>query len=368
MTDEGSTTPWPPITYWAKVAAAVIAVALAFQLVGNLKDVFMVVGVSLVLAIAMQPAVERLVGRGFKRWVAIVSLLIAALVAVTALGLLIVPTIATEISRLITSLPDLLDRFASEGGWLAEAIQRIDVEQLQSMGGAVAGFAFELATSIGNAALLGLVVLVLTPSFAYNFPSIKTWAVRLLRRERREDFLFILSRSTDHVAHYMIGNLAVSVLAGVTSYIVLSLLGVPYALALATFIAVMDLIPAVGAIIGAAVAVVVAFSSGVPQAIGTAAFLLGYQQLENHVIVPRVMKKAIDLSPAAVIIAILIGGKLAGVVGVLVALPVAATIKLLLNELVLPDRIESVRANDAADGPRKSFKLRGGQPGTRPLP
>lgn len=362
---------WPPISYWVKAAVAVVGVIIAFRLLGILESVLLVMAVSLVLAIGLQPAISWLENRGLHRGLAILALIITLLVVVAGLGFVLVPTIATQLGNLVNALPAYLDELESGGGWLAGLLDRFDlIERVQGAGDALAGTAIGLLRSVGNAAFHTVIVFVLTPSFAYTLPSIKRWAVRLLGRERREDFLFVLDRSTDMIAHYMLGNLVVGFVAGVTAFIFLSILGVPYALALAAFVAVTDLIPAVGATIGALAAVAVAAFTGIPQLIGTLIFMVVYQQLENHVVIPRVMKRVIDLSPAVVIVSLLIGAKVAGLVGILLALPLAAMIKVVIVEFVVADRIETVRSADAADaikGPRR-FKRRAEKLGQRPLP
>jgi predicted PurR-regulated permease PerM len=293
------------------------------------------------------------------------------LIVVAGLGFILVPTIAAQVGNLVNALPAYLDELESGGGWLAGLVERLDlIERVQGAGEAIAGTAIGLLRSVGNAAFHTVIVFVLTPSFAYTLPNIKRWAVRLLSRERREDFLFVLDRSTDMIAHYMLGNLVVGFVAGVTAFIFLTILGVPYALALAAFVAVTDLIPAVGATIGGLAAVAVAAFTGIPQLIGTLIFMVVYQQLENHVVIPRVMKRAIDLSPAVVIVSLLVGAQVAGLVGVLLALPVAAMIKVVIVEFIVADRIETVRSADAAEatkGPRR-FRRRGEKLGQRPLP
>src|SRR5207247_6328078 len=119
----------------------------------------------------------------------------------------------------------------------------------------------------------------------------------------------------DRISGYMIGNIGVSIVAGLASGTALALLGVPYALPLAMWVAIADLIPMVGATLGAVPAVIVAFFSGLPTGIGTVIFFAIYQQVENYLVAPRVMKRAVDISPAVVILAALIGATLLGFVG-----------------------------------------------------
>jgi predicted PurR-regulated permease PerM len=132
------------------------------------------------------------------------------------------------------------------------------------------------------------------------------------------------------------GNLAVSLIAGLLSFIFLALAHIPFPVALALWVAIADLIPLVGATLGAVPSIVVAFVGSIPLGIATIVYFIVYQQTENYLIAPRVMTKAVDLSPAAVLLAALIGASLLGFVGALMAIPAAASIKLVMQEIVLP--------------------------------
>jgi predicted PurR-regulated permease PerM len=202
----------------------------------------------------------------------------------------------------------------------------------------------DLAGSATTMVLGSLTVLVLTIYFTIRLPRMRASVASLLHPEDRQEFEGILEESIQRVGGYVLGNLAISAIAGVTTFIALLLIGVPFAAALAFFTAIMDLIPTVGALIAALVATIVAAFVGVPQLIATAAFFLVYQQVENYLIQPRVMRRAIDMSAPMVILAVLIGGTLLGVIGALLALPVAAIIKVAFRELYLEDRREEVRS------------------------
>jgi predicted PurR-regulated permease PerM len=138
----------------------------------------------------------------------------------------------------------------------------------------------------------------------------------------------------------MLGNLLTSAAAGVGTYIWLTIFGVPYALLLAVFVALFDLIPMVGSTIAGIVVSLVALTRGFPIAIATAGFYVIYRFLEDYLLNPRVMKHTVKISPGLTIIATLIGGALLGLIGALIAIPVAATIHLLLEEVVLPRQNE----------------------------
>ena len=174
--------------------------------------------------------------------------------------------------------------------------------------GAAPAAALGLVSSFGGMLFNVVTILAVTPYLAIRLPQVKVWVARLLRHRHREDFLYVLNESTDLIANYMVGTLVISLMAGVVSFVGFQIIGVRFALVLAAWVAFTDLIPAVGAFIGAAgVAAVTAFQ-GPGVAIAAVALLLVYQLLENFVIAPRVMNRAVDLSPVGVIIAILIGG------------------------------------------------------------
>jgi predicted PurR-regulated permease PerM len=146
----------------------------------------------------------------------------------------------------------------------------------------------------------------------------------------------------DKVGSYMVANLIVSLIAGGSALLVFLALGVPFALPLAVLVAIADLIPFVGATIAAAVSVVVALATvDIYRAVLLGVFFLVYQQVENYLIAPRVMRNTVDTSALAVLFAALVGGSLLGVVGALMAIPVAAALKVLLSD--------RMRARDEAD-------------------
>jgi len=147
----------------------------------------------------------------------------------------------------------------------------------------------------------------------------------------------------DKVGAYMIGNIVVSIIAGLAAFAALTGLAVPFAVPLAFVVAVCDLIPMIGATLGAAVCVLVALlaTSLWPTTVLVAAFFVLYQQLENYLVAPRVMRGAVKLSPTAVLLAGLTGGTAPGLIGALMAIPVAAGVTVLLSE--------HLKARDAAD-------------------
>jgi predicted PurR-regulated permease PerM len=293
-------------------------------------------------------------------------ILLAGLIVMIGLALVLVPFLIDQVAGLVEELPAFIERLRQSPGVIGSISQSIDLESLatgpEGQGGA-APAALGLVSSLGGTLFNVVTILAVTPYLAIRLPQIKVWVARLLRPRHREDFLFVLNESTDLIANYIVGNLVLSLIAGVVSFVGFQLIGVRFALVLAAWVAFTDLIPVVGAFIGAAgVAMVTAFQ-GPGVVIAAVALLLAYQLVENFVIAPRVMNRAVDLSPVAVIVAILIGGSLAGLFGALLALPVAAMIKIIVIELLVPERIDEIRRDGPTDGTQTSRRR-----ASRPLP
>jgi predicted PurR-regulated permease PerM len=188
-----------------------------------------------------------------------------------------------------------------------------------------------------------LTVAVLTVYFLADLPRLRRGAALLFPRAHRARFARITDVMVDKVGSYMIGNILVSLIAGVAAFAALTALGVPFAVPLAFLVAVTDLIPMVGATLGAVICVTVALLATRlwPTSVLVAVFFVAYQQLENYLIAPRIMRRPVQLSPAAVLLAGLIGGATLGLIGALMAIPITAGIKVLMSE--------RLQARDAAD-------------------
>jgi len=156
-----------------------------------------------------------------------------------------------------------------------------------------------------------------------------------------------LEESLARIGGYVSGNLLISIIAGTLAFVVLELLGVPFAAALGFWVAIADLIPSVGAMLGAVLCVIVALSSSGADGIAVAVYFVVYQRIENYFILPRIMTKAIDLSAPTVIVTLLVGASLAGLGGALIALPVAAAVKVVIREVWLAGRTTPVTAAPA---------------------
>jgi predicted PurR-regulated permease PerM len=298
--------------------------------------------IALFIAVSLDPAVRLLTRRGMRRGVAVT--LIFLLAAALAAGFLIsvIPPLVTQGRNLADDLPGYLTRLQGRSAQFRELNDRYNItDQLQGLVGTLPG---RLGTGllgftgrVFGAVFNTLTVLVFTIYFMADMPRIRSGVVRLFPVDRRPRARQVVDLVVDKVGGYMIGNIIISIIAGLASLITFSLLGVPFPVPLAFVVALCDLIPMIGATLGAIIGVTVAlFSTSLwPTTILVAAFFVAYQQLENYVIAPRVLKTTVELGAAAVLIAGLIGATVLGLVGALMAIPVAAAFNVLLNERLL---------------------------------
>jgi predicted PurR-regulated permease PerM len=182
-----------------------------------------------------------------------------------------------------------------------------------------------------------LTVAVLTIYFMAAFDRLKLGAYKLVPASRRDRVQLLGDEILTKVGAYMAGALAIALIAGVSTLLFLVIIGVAYPFALAVVVAVCDLIPQVGATIGAVVATLIAFAtSGLVAGIACVVFFIAYQQLENFLIYPRVMSRAVKVSDLAAIVGVLVGATLLGIIGALIAIPVVAAVQLIVREVVIP--------------------------------
>lgn len=322
------------------VAAAILLIYCLYLL----RSLLMLVFIALFLAVGMDPAIRRLQGWGMKRGQAVAVILLGIVAFLAAFFAAVVPPLVSQVTEFATNLPDYVRDLAESNERIREYVsdqniaQRLqdatkDIpSQIGSSFGTVLGIAGSVLASLFN----GLTVLVLTIYFSLSFTKIREGSLRLIPQSKRDRVQSLMDPVLTKIGGYIAGNVVISVVAGVVSFAFLAIAGVPFPVALALWVAIADLIPLVGASLGAVPAVIVAFFSSLPLGIATLVFFVVYQQLENYVVAPRVMTKAVDLSPAAVLVSALAGAALLGVPGVLMAIPAAAAIKLIASEIIVP--------------------------------
>jgi predicted PurR-regulated permease PerM len=338
------------LTRAAAGAAGVLIVLLAAYGLYVIRGIIVLVLVALFVAISLDPIVRWLTARGLRRSWAVALVVAVGLILVVAFVWSVVPPITRQGSALIADLPGYLRRLSAESRGVREITDRYHLtERLTSLvsalparlaGGAV-GFVHRFLGVLAST----VTVLVLAIYFMADMARLRRGAVRLFPSSLRPRADHAIDVVTDKVGAYMIGNLVISLIAGAATFVCLEVVRVPFALPLAVTVAVTDLIPMVGATLGAAVCVIVAaIAAGVwPQAVIVLLFFIAYQQLENYLIAPRVLRGSVDLSAVAVFLVALVGGTILGLVGAVMAIPLAATAKVLLSA--------AMSAEDEPDGP-----------------
>jgi predicted PurR-regulated permease PerM len=300
-------------------------------------------------------------------------------VVVVALGLVaafvyaVTPPMAQQFHTLVHDFPghvtELQDRWAAlrrigDRFHLTSHVRSV----LASLPDRLSKGVFAAAGRLPSTLLSTLTVAVLAVYFLADLPRLRRGVVRLFPRTRRAEFSRVLNVMVDKVGDYTSGNILISLVAGLAAFAALSALRVPFAVPLAFVVAVTDLIPTIGATLGAVICVLVALPTTRlwPNTVLVAVFFVLYQQLENYLIAPRIMRNKIQLRPGAVLLASLVGAAALGLIGALMAIPVAAAVTTLLSER-LQDRDDFdgepvADGNDEGTGLRPTNAERDGQP------
>ena len=322
-----------------------IGVLLAYWLwtqVLAISSVLVLIVVAMFLAAGLNPVGEFFIGRGLKRSWAVLTVIVGVLIALALFVLAIVPVISDQVASLTRSAPGWLDRLQTNA-----TVQELDakydvIERVReyiekgdfasSIFGGVLGVGLAVLSALANA----FIVTVLMLYFVSSLEKTKHAFYRLAPRSRRDRVTKLGDRVIASVGGYVSGAFVVASCAGITSLIFLFIVGLgEYAVALAFVVALLDVIPMIGATIGAVLVTAIGFATDVKIGIACAIFYLIYQQLENYVIYPRVMSRSVDIPGAVTVIAALVGATLLGVVGALLAIPTAAAILMITREVFI---------------------------------
>jgi predicted PurR-regulated permease PerM len=345
---------WPPWTYWVRTTLAVVGTLLVVAAARRISHVLLLALVAFVLAVGLDPAVAWLGRRRIRRGWAVAIIFGGLVLFVAVFVALLIPVLTREVPQFAAALPGYVADLQRRHDWLGNAFRHANVSV------EVRQFVADLPSRIGGSfsAIVGVAgtafgrvfdvftVGILCIYFMMSLPRLPATMARLVSRDRRAQVDLLLRRSFDKIGGYVSGNLITSAVCGAVTVVALLALRVDYAIPLGLWAGVADLIPQVGAYLGALPAVLVALTKGPVWGVATLLYFIAYQQFENYILAPRVYKSSIDLAPAAVILSTLAGGVLAGFAGALLALPIAATIKLLVVDVVLASR-----SNPAPDDP-----------------
>ncbi|HET7350654.1 MAG TPA: AI-2E family transporter [Marmoricola sp.] len=306
------------------------------------SSVIVLIIVSLFIAFGLNPVVRWLVNRGIRRSLAVLLVAIGFLLALGLFALAIAPVIADQVAAITDNAPAWFDRLSN-----SRTIQRWDQKYdliskaqdyvtsgkiTQTLFGGVLGVGLAILGALANA----FIVIVLTLYFLASLDHVRHTIYRLAPASRRERVSDLGDRILEGIGGYVSGAFVIAMCAGISTLVFLFIVGLgEYAVALAVVVALLDVIPMIGATLGAIVVSAIGLATDVQIGIACIIFYVIYQQLENYVLYPRVMARSVDIPGAVTVIAALVGASLLGVIGALLAIPTAAAILLLVRELYI---------------------------------
>ncbi|MFT3799279.1 AI-2E family transporter [Microbacterium sp.] len=332
--------------------------------VQSLSTILLYVGTALFLALGLDPMVSWLVGRGLPRWAALLVTFVAVLAVFVGIILIVIPVLVGQIAQLITQIQKLVQS-AIDGDWnpvdavsewLHGTFPALDVDKvftaisdwyesldLGQLGGAAGGAILGIGAGIVSGFTGAIIVLILTIYFTASTPSLKASVYQLVPASKRARFIDLAEQITASVGYYVMGQVTLGVINGVLSAIFLTIIKAPFPAVLAVIAFFFSLIPLVGTLTGSAIIVLVCLTPGLGSLLTALVALIWYvvyMQIEAYLLSPRIMNRAVSVPGAVVVIAALAGGSLLGLLGALIAIPVAASILIIYRQVIIPRQNE----------------------------
>lgn len=321
-----------------KVLLIILAVIFLFYI----RSIILIVFVGLILASAFDPWVDWMQKYKLPRALGVLLIYLVLILILGGAIYLIIPPIAIEVNQLSSDFPFYWDKvassfqslqdFSNEQGW-SQSIQD-SLNNLQENIGPAAGGFFSTVSSFFGGIISFFIILVITFYMTVEEQAMKRVMRSIIPVKYQPYFTHLVNRMQEKIGRWLRGQLILSVIIFLLVWVGLTLLGVKYALVLALFAGVTELIPYLGPFIGAVPAVFIAFTQSPILAIWVVVLYIIIQQLENHVVVPKVMQKAVGLNPIVIIIVILVGAKMAGILGIILAVPVTTALSVAVGDLL----------------------------------
>ncbi|MCU1571110.1 MAG: rane protein [Naasia sp.] len=326
-----------------------VAIAIG-TMIGQLSTILTYVGAALFLALGLDPLVSLLERRGMRRWLSVIIVLAVVLGAMVGILFVIVPVIVTQASALVeqitaysgsvsyTGFLDDLQRLVGDGIDVKDLNDQI-LTYLQRNVGTIGGNVLAIGFAITGGVFGVIIVLILTIYFTASLDSLKAGLYQLVPATKRARFADLAEQISTSVGRYVMGQFALALCNGILSLVYLSIIGAQLPVVFAFLAFVFSLVPLVGTLSGSVV-IVLAQIVLLPNSPGTwiaaAIYYLIYMQVEAYLLSPIIMRRAVKVPGAIVVIAALTGGTLLGVLGALIAIPVAASILLIFRQVVIP--------------------------------
>ncbi len=326
--------------------AAGVAVTIGLvQMLVAARDVLVLIGVSFFLAVGLEPAVSFLARHRLPRWAAVTVVMLGLVGVVVGFSAAAIPPLAQQASGFVEQVPQFVQSAQDSNSWLGQLNERFQLRQrietalsgggLNIVGGILGAGAIVLGMLVST-----LLVLVLTIYFLADLPRIRRALYRVVPHSRRPRVILIGDEIFAKVGGFVLGNIVISFIAGTAAFIWLVIFGVPYSLLLAILVALLNVVPAIGPATAGLVCSLVALTVSLPVALATAGYFIVYRLVEDYVLLPKVMGRAVQVPALVTILAVTLGVVLLGVIGAIVAIPIAAAVLLIFNEVLVP-RLDS---------------------------
>jgi predicted PurR-regulated permease PerM len=328
--------------YIGLTASAGVAVTYGtVQILASLSSVLVLIGVAFFLALGLEPAASWFVRHKLPRWAATTLVFLIFVVLMGGFMAAAIPPLAQQATQLVAQIPHYIQQAQDHSSLIGRLNDRFHLQQritdaLNGSGGSVLEGVVTAGTAVFGAITDVLIVIVLTVYFLVGMPRIRTTLYRLIPDTRRPRAILIGDEVFAKVGAYVLGNVLISVIAATGTFVWLTALGVPYPLLLGLFVGLFDLIPVVGSSIAGAVVAAVALTVSLPVCIATISFFVVFRLGEDYLLVPKIIGRAVKVPALTTVVAVLIGGALLGIVGALVAIPIAAALQLLTEEILYP--------------------------------
>ena len=315
------------ISAWTIVKIALVLVL--FYLVYLIKDVLVLFFVVLILAATFRPVVNRWELK-IKRVPAVLFLLLIILAILAFIGYIVFPPLISQITALIQSMPQIIDRLSFLSPYKSIIISSL--KSLTNNASGITGGFVNVTVSIFGGIFAFLTAIMMTIYLLLDKNGFRNFVVAIIPENSRESIIEMARKMSHKIGDWFRGQMLLSLSVAIIDLIGLAIIGVPYALTLALIAGLLDLIPVIGPIIAGAIAALVALSLSPLQAVFVIILFIIVQQIENSILVPNIMKKAVGLSPIVIILAVLVGVKLLGLIGALLAVPTSAIVSVIISE------------------------------------
>ena len=305
------------------------------------SSVLILIGLAFFIAAGLDPVVVWLNRHGVRRWAAVLIVILALFAFVGGFIAAAIPPVSAQTSALINELPKYVHELQDHSSTLGRLNDRYHLQQrmttlLSTKGSALAGGVIGAGKIVISTVSSILLVAVMTIYFLDGMPQVKLFLYHLIPHSRRTRAVLIGDEIFTKVGGYVLGNVITSFIAGAGTFLWMLAWGIPYPALLGLLIFLLDLIPVIGSTIGGAIVTLVALTVSIPVAIATLIFYIAYRLAEDYLLVPRIIGHTVKVPALGGMVAIVLGGVVMGIIGALIALPVAAAIQLLLEEITFP--------------------------------